>query len=283
MSVELAESIAALRARLKPLRRSGKSIGLVPTMGALHAGHIELIRRARRESDCVAVSIFVNPIQFNRQDDFEQYPRPLADDLQVCEREGVDVVFAPSAAEMYPGAQRTFVDVEVLTDLLCGKFRPGHFRGVATVVTKLFNIVQPGRAYFGEKDAQQLAVIRRLVADLNLPLTIVEVTTVRESDGLAVSSRNVHLNAGERRSATALYRALAAAREQVARGERDAAALRCRALDVLAQQPEVRVEYFEVVDSNEMQPVERVEKPVRIAAAVWVGKTRLIDNVLVEV
>ncbi len=169
MSVALAESIAALRARLAPLRREGHSIGLVPTMGALHVGHIELIRRARRESGCVVVSIFVNPIQFNRPDDFEQYPRPLADDLQICEREGVDVVFAPGAAEMYPAPQRVFVEVEALTDHLCGKFRPGHFRGVATVVTKLFNIVQPDRAYFGEKDAQQLAVIRRLVADLNLP------------------------------------------------------------------------------------------------------------------
>jgi pantoate--beta-alanine ligase len=283
MSVELADTIAALRARLAPLRREAKAIGLVPTMGALHAGHVELIRRAGRECDCVVVSIFVNPIQFDRKDDFERYPRPVAGDMGVCGREGVDVVFAPSASEMYPRPQRSFVEVEALTDHLCGKFRPGHFRGVATVVAKLFSVVQPQRAYFGEKDAQQLAVIRRMVADLNLPLTIVEVPTVRESDGLAISSRNAYLNAEQRRSAAVLYQALTAARELAAQGQREAAAVKQEGLAVLARQPDVRVEYFEVVDSDEMQPVERMERPVRIAAAVWVGTTRLIDNVLVEV
>ena len=283
MSVELADSIAALRARLAPLRREGKAIGLVPTMGALHAGHVELIRRARRECGCVVVSIFVNPIQFDRKDDFERYPRPVADDMRVCEQEGVDVVFAPNAGEMYPRRQRSFVEVEALTDHLCGKFRPGHFRGVATVVAKLFHIVEPQRAYFGEKDAQQLAVIRRMAVDLNMPLSIVEVPTVRENDGLAVSSRNVYLDVEQRRSAAALYQSLTAARELVAQGEREAAAIKRGGLEVLARQPAVRVEYFEVVDSDEMQPVERVEGPVRVAAAVWVGSTRLIDNVLVEV
>jgi pantoate--beta-alanine ligase len=252
-------------------------------MGALHAGHIALIRRARRESGCLVVSIFVNPIQFNRPDDFEAYPRPVADDLSICDQEGVDLVFAPAAGEMYPRLQRTFVDVEALTDHLCGKFRPGHFRGVATVVAKLFNIVQPDRAYFGEKDAQQLAVIRRMVEDLNMPLTIVEAPTVREDDGLAISSRNVQLNAEQHRAATVLSQALFAAREQAARGEREAAALKRGGLSVLAQQPSVRVEYFEVVDGEEMLPVDRIEKPARIAGAVWVGKTRLIDNVLVDV
>jgi pantoate--beta-alanine ligase len=283
MSVELADSVAALRTRLAPWRRSGKAIGLVPTMGALHAGHVELIRRARAECGCVVVSIFVNPIQFDRNDDFDRYPRPMADDLRVCERQCVDVVFAPRAAEMYPRTQRAFVEVEKLTDHLCGAFRPGHFRGVATVVTKLFNIVQPERAYFGAKDAQQLAVIRRMVADLNMPLAIVEVPTVREDGGLAMSSRNAQLNPEQRRSATVLYQALAAAREQVAHGEREAAAVKQQALSLLARQPTVRLEYFEVVDSEEMQPVEHIERPVRIAAAVWVGATRLIDNVLVEI
>jgi pantoate--beta-alanine ligase len=252
-------------------------------MGALHVVHVELIRRARRESDCVVVSIFVNPIQFDRNDDFDRYPRPIGDDLRVCEQESVDVVFAPRAAEIYPRPQRAFVEVETLTDYLCGAFRPGHFRGVATVVTKLFNIVQPDRAYFGEKDAQQLAVIRRMVADLNMPLTIIEVPTLREDSGLAMSSRNAQLSAEQRRSATVLYQALAAAREQVERGERDAAAIKQQALALLARQPAVRLEYLEVVDSEEMQPVERIERPVRIAAAVWVGATRLIDNVLVEI
>jgi pantoate--beta-alanine ligase len=283
MSVELADSISAQRVRLAPLRREAKTIGLVPTMGALHVGHVELIRRARRECGCVAVSIFVNPIQFDRKDDFERYPRPVADDMRVCEQEGVDIVFAPNAGEMYPRPQRSFVEVEALTEHLCGKFRPGHFRGVATVVAKLFHIVEPDRAYFGEKDAQQLAVIRRMAADLNLPLTIVEVPTVRESDGLAVSSRNVYLNAEQRRSAAVLFQALTAAREQVAQGHREAAAIKQVGLAVLARQPDVRVEYFEVVDSDEMQPVESIDRPVRIAAAVWVGTTRLIDNILVEV
>jgi pantoate--beta-alanine ligase len=283
MSVELADSISVLRVRLAPLRREGKIIGLVPTMGALHAGHVELIRRARRECDCVVVSIFVNPIQFDRKDDFERYPRPVGDDMRLCGQEGVDLVFAPNAGEMYPRPQRSFVEVEALTDHLCGKFRPGHFRGVATVVAKLFGIVQPDRAYFGEKDAQQLAVIRRMAADLNLPLTIVEVPTVRESDGLAISSRNVYLNAGQRRSAVVLYQALTAARGHVAQGQREAAAVKQEGLAVLARHPDVKVEYFEIVDSDEMQPVELIERPVRIAAAVWVGATRLIDNVLVEV
>lgn len=283
MSVALADSISALRAQLEPLRRAGKTIGLVPTMGALHAGHIELVRRARRDSDCVVVSIFINPIQFDRKEDFEGYPRPVDEDMRVCEREHVDVVFAPPAREMYPLPQRTFVEVEGLTDHLCGEFRPGHFRGVATVVTKLFNVVQPDQAYFGEKDAQQLAVIRRMAADLNMPLTIVEVPTVREADGLAVSSRNAHLKDDERDAAPVLYKALAAAREQIAQGERDAAVLKQQAIALLDQQPAVRVEYFEVVDPEEMQPVGHIEKTVRIAAAVWVGKTRLIDNVLAGV
>jgi pantoate--beta-alanine ligase len=279
MSAALVDSIAALRARLEPLRRAGKTIGLVPTMGALHAGHIALMRRARRESDCVVLSIFVNPIQFDRNDDFERYPRPMDTDLRVCEQEGVDLVFAPGAAEMYPRPQRAFVEVETLSEHLCGKFRPGHFRGVATVVAKLFGIVQPARAYFGEKDAQQLAVIRRMVADLNLPLAIVEVATVREDDGLAISSRNVQLNGEQRRAATVLYRALAAARDRIAGGERDAAEVKRTAAEVLAQEPSVRVEYFEIVDSEEMQPVDRIETRVRIAGAEWAGTTRLIDNV----
>ena len=283
MSLEVASSIAGLRERLVPLRRDGRSIGLVPTMGALHAGHTDLIGRARRECDSVVVSIFVNPIQFDRADDFERYPRPMDADLRVCEEAGVDYVFAPPPREMYPRKQRAFVDIELLSDHLCGKFRPGHFRGVATVVTKLFTIVQPHRAYFGEKDAQQLAVIRRMVMDLNLPLEIVEVATVREADGLAMSSRNAHLNPRQREQAALIYQALSAARELARNGERSAVAVRERGLDVLSREPELRVEYFEVVDSEEMQPVDRIEEPVRIAAAVWAGATRLIDNVLVEI
>lgn len=282
MSLQLVESIAELRERPGRACRPGAvlGLGLVPTMGALHAGHGRLIELARRESDCVVVSIFVNPIQFNRQDDYERYPRPLAADLEFCEARGVDLVFAPSIQEMYPCPQRTFVEVTGVSERLCGEFRPGHFRGVATVVTKLFNIVRPDRAYFGEKDAQQLAIIRRLVRDLNLPVAIVEVPTVREADGLALSSRNQHLTSEERRIAPALYQALRLARQWIADGVTDAGQLKRRARDLLAREPQIRVEYLEIVDPDEMQPVESIAGPVRVAAAVWLGSTRLIDNVL---
>src|SRR5271157_5719801 len=198
MSVEVVHTVAGAREAVARFRAAGKTIGLVPTMGALHAGHGRLIESARDECGAVVVSVFVNPIQFDRQDDYERYPRTLASDTAFAEARGADLVFAPEIAEMYPRRQRAYVDVEVLTEHLCGQFRSGHFRGVATVVAKLLNIVQPDRAYFGEKDAQQLAVIRRMAADLNLPVKIVGVPTVREADGLALSSRNQHLSAEER-------------------------------------------------------------------------------------
>jgi len=208
VKVEAVQSIEELRRILAPIRNARRSIGLVPTMGALHAGHGRLIETARRESGCVVVSIFVNPIQFDRSDDYSRYPRALPSDLEFCAARGVDIVFSPAAEEMYPGPQRAFVEVNEIGDRLCGPFRPGHFRGVATVVLKLLNIVQPDRAYFGEKDAQQVAVIRQLVKDLNVPVEIVGVQTVREADGLALSSRNAHLTAAERSIAPTLHRAL---------------------------------------------------------------------------
>jgi pantoate--beta-alanine ligase len=249
-------------------------------MGALHAGHGRLIETARRENGCVVVSLFVNPIQFDRHDDYDRYPRPLSHDVEFCSRLGVDFVFAPSTEEMYPRPQRAFVEVIEVTEHLCGQFRPGHFRGVATVVLKLLNAVQPDRAYFGEKDAQQLAVIRRLVSDLNVPVTIVEVPTLREGDGLALSSRNQHLSPEERRIAPLLSRALETARGLISAGERRASAAKREALRVLNEQPGVRVEYLEIVSPEDMQPVEEIAGPVRVAGAVWIGKTRLIDNVL---
>jgi pantoate--beta-alanine ligase len=272
---ELIRSIVDLRRRVD----STHPLALVPTMGALHAGHGALIDRARKEARFIVVSLFVNPIQFDRAEDYERYARVLEQDLQFCGKRNVDVVFAPDVTEMYPSQQKAFVEVSGVSEHLCGAFRPGHFRGVATVVMKLFNIVQPDVAYFGEKDAQQLAVIRRMVADLNLPLKIVGVPTVRESDGLALSSRNERLNASERRVAPALYRALEAARHMVDEGCRHAAAVRDAALAVLLAEPLVRVEYFEVVDAEEMQPVEPISGRVCIAAAIWLGGTRLIDNV----
>jgi pantoate--beta-alanine ligase len=269
-------SIAELRLWREPARRP---IGLVPTMGALHAGHGRLIEEARAASASLAVSIFVNPIQFNQSEDYDRYPRPIETDLAFCAARGVDVVFAPPAGEMYPQPQVTFVEVGRVADHMEGRFRPGHFRGVATVVMKLFQIVQPDRAWFGEKDAQQLAVIRRMVQDLNLPVEITGVPTVREPDGLALSSRNRHLSAEERGIAPKLYQALRAAERRIAAGEAGAEAVKRAAREVLAEEPRLRVEYLEIADDREMQPVESIAGPVRVAAAVWVGRTRLIDNI----
>ena len=280
MSIERIETVRGLRERIAAARRAGDTIGLVPTMGALHAGHAALIEQAVRENALVIVSIFVNPIQFNRQDDFERYPRDLSADASFCEERGVHVVFAPSGAEMYPEPQRAFVDVEDLTKHLCGKFRPGHFRGVTTVVMKLLQVVQPDRAYFGEKDAQQLAVVRRMVRDLNVPVSILGVPTVREADGLALSSRNRLLSPAERAVAPRLYEALRTAARRISNGAADAEEVREEALGVLAVEPRFRVEYLEIVDADEMQPVARITGSVRVAAAAWLGGTRLIDNVL---
>ena len=251
-------------------------------MGALHAGHGRLIEVARRDSPSVAVSIFVNPSQFNQSEDYLRYPRPLETDLAFCAARGVDVVFAPPVEEMYPRPQLAWVDVTRIADHMEGHFRPGHFRGVATVVLKLLQIVQPERAYFGEKDAQQLAVVRRMVKDLNLPVEVMGVETVREPDGLALSSRNQHLSAEERAIAPRIYAALRDAAARIAAGETSAEAVRRKTLATLAafeQAPRMRVEYLEIADAEEMQPVESITGAVRVAAAVWVGQTRLIDNV----
>ena len=272
------ESISGLRARVRAARAAGKTIGCVPTMGALHAGHTALFDRAREDCGFVAATLFVNPIQFNQRADLERYPRLLDDDLAACRRHGVDAVFAPSEAEMYPRPAAAFVEVEGLTDVLCGAFRPGHFRGVTTVVMKLLHIVAPDRAYFGEKDYQQLAVIRRMVEDMNMPVEIVPAATVRDADGLALSSRNRNLTAEQRAAALTLPRALQAARRAVAAGERDPQALRRAARRRFEREPLLRLEYFEIVDPDSLQRVERIAGPVRIAAAVWAGETRLIDN-----
>ena len=258
---------------------SKTNIGLVPTMGALHAGHVRLMEIARRESDVLAVSIFVNPLQFGPNEDYSRYPRTLSHDLEICERNNVGLVFAPSVEEMYPLPQLTSVEVGRLSEHLCGKFRPGHFRAVATVVIKLLNIVQPQRAYFGEKDIQQLTIIRRMVTDLNLNVTIVGVPIVREIDGLALSSRNKYLTAEERKFAPTLYRALQEAASRIRTGEKDASKVREAALSLFVNSPLIRVEYLEIVDPDELQPVATISGPVRIAGAIWVGATRLIDNV----
>ena len=277
----IVSSVSQTREQLDRVRRDGKRIGLVPTMGALHAGHASLIKRARAECDFVVVSIFVNPLQFGPSEDYQRYPRPIEKDAALCADNGVDLIFAPGTGDMYASTQITFVEVTRITDHLCGPFRPGHFRGVATVVLKLFSIIQPDVAYFGEKDYQQLCAIRRMVKDFNLRVTIVPVPTHRESDGLARSSRNVYLTPEERAAAPALFRALTLAREKVALGETDVAAIKAAAKNVLAAEPLIRVQYFEIVDPEEVQPVKAVSGPVRIAAAIFIGKTRLIDNVAV--
>lgn len=279
MSTVVVETIAAMRGRVAAVRAAGCEIGLVPTMGALHAGHIRLIERARAECGCVVATLFVNPTQFNRSEDFENYPRTLDHDLAVCNQHGVDFLFMPSTQEMYPEPQRSFVEVEKVSEHLCGRFRPGHFRGVATVVLKLFNIVPADRAYFGEKDAQQLALIRRMVRDLNVPIEVVGVETVREADGLALSSRNQRLNADERQAALVLSRALHVAREMIRQGATDTRAIGSRVQSEFESEPLVQLEYFEVVDPEEMQPIDAITGPVRIATAAWIGQVRLIDNV----
>ena len=273
-----AYSIESLRAYLEPRRRNRERIGFVPTMGALHDGHARLIDSARRECGCVAVSIFVNPLQFDRPDDLRMYPRTLERDLALCESLGADVVFAPSAGEMYPSAPMCAIDVGTLGDHLCGRYRPGHFRGVATVVLKLLEIVRPHAAYFGEKDAQQLAIVRRMVADFNVPVSIIGVPTVREPDGLALSSRNQRLDACERRLATSLYAALQHARTAVHGGAREVAAIVRDAAAVVPEHEKLRLEYLEIVDPETMQPVQQITGPALVAGALWAGTTRLIDN-----
>src|SRR5687767_2290958 len=281
MSSEVIQTIAGVRAWTAARRRSGRSIAFVPTMGALHQGHARLIEEARKAADNVIVSIFVNPLQFDRKDDLERYPRTLDADLRICNDRGVELVFVPAVDEMYPVEPLCTVAVKRITDRLCGQFRPGHFDGVATVVTKLFDIVQPDVAYFGEKDAQQLAVIRRMVLDLNIPVEIAGVPTVREADGLALSSRNVRLSAEERSRAIALYRALREAERVIAGGERDARAVERLAAAVIPPDGSLRLEYLEVVDPVELQRVDRIDGTVLVAGALWVGNTRLIDNLTI--
>jgi len=276
------ETITGLRAELDTARAGAASVGLVPTMGALHEGHLALVRTSRARDDIVVVSIFVNPTQFNASLDLKKYPRDLGADLALAEQAGADLVFAPSEAEMYlPGAS-TWVEVEGLTAGLCGAGRPGHFRGVCTVVTKLFNIVGPDRAYFGEKDAQQLAVVKRMIRDLDMRLEIVPCSTVREADGLAMSSRNVRLTPEARVQAPVLYRALTAARVAVENGERDAERLKQGIFAQLADADLAEIEYVDIVDADSLEPVALVDRPVLIAVAVFFGRVRLIDNVSVR-
>lgn len=258
------------------------TVGFVPTMGYLHEGHLSLIRRAKAECNSVVVSIFVNPTQFGPNEDLAKYPRDLERDLKLLEPLGVDLVWTPTAEVMYPSGYQTWVEVEALTKRLEGAMRPGHFRGVTTVVTKLFNAVQPQKAYFGQKDAQQAAVIRRMTLDLNFPIEIVICPTVREADGLAMSSRNKYLEGEDRKAALVLFRALSAAKEAYEKGERNAEELRRRMKEVIAAEPRAQMQYVSCADYDTLEELETVTGKTLLSMAVLIGKTRLIDNFVIE-
>ncbi len=280
--MEVAKTIESVRGLVKAARSEGKKIGLVPTMGALHIGHISLIETAVKKCDFVVVSIFVNPTQFGPGEDFEKYPRPLEADLEICEKAGVDVVFAPTPEQMYPSENITWVNVEKLTETLCGRSRPGHFRGVTTVCAKLFNIVAPDVAFFGQKDAQQAIVIKRMVADLNMPLEIVVCPTVREPNGLAVSSRNKYLTKEQKQDAAYIYKSLQKCQEMIKAGTKDAGAIISEMKKVLNQVPSIEIEYVSIVDARNLQSIDRIAGKILAAVAVRIGPARLIDNIIVD-
>ena len=280
--MEVAETIKSVRRLVKAARSKGNKIGLVPTMGALHIGHICLIEKAVKGSDFVVVSIFVNPTQFGPAEDFEKYPRSFESDLEICRKAGVDIVFAPSPQEMYKKENLTWVNVEKLTEPLCGRSRPRHFRGVTTVCAKLFNIVEPDVAYFGQKDAQQAIVIKRMVADLNMPLEIVVCPTVREPDGLAVSSRNKYLSEQQRKDATYIYKSLKKCESLVEAGTTDSKTIIGEMKQILNQVSSIEIEYISIVDAESLQELERIAGKALAAVAVKIGSARLIDNIVVD-
>ena len=280
--MEVVEAIESVRSLVKEARGKGKKIGFVPTMGALHIGHISLIEAAKKDCDFVVVSIFVNPTQFGAGEDFEKYPRPLEADLEICRKTGVDVVFNPAPEQMYQAENITWVNVEKLTETLCGRFRPGHFRGVATVCAKLFNIVGPDVAFFGQKDAQQAVVIRRMVADLKMPLEIVVCPTVREANGLAVSSRNKYLSEQQKKDATYIYKSLQKCKEMIKAGIKDTGRIISEMQKVLNEVPSIEIEYVSIVDAESLQSIDRITGKVLAAVAVRIGPARLIDNILVD-
>jgi pantoate--beta-alanine ligase len=280
--MRVCHSIAEVRAASRTGRREGKSLGLVPTMGALHEGHLSLVRAAKAQCDLVVVSIFVNPLQFGPNEDLAKYPRNFDRDRELLAKEGADFIFAPSVDQIYPPGAVTYVTVEALSDKLCGRSRPGHFRGVTTVVSKLFNIVEPDRAFFGQKDAAQSTIIRRMVRDLNIPVQVVVCPIVREPDGLAMSSRNSYLDAQQRKSALGLYRSVTAVQGRFDRGERNSHALIEAGKQTLTHEALVRLDYFEIVDPETLDPVDDLSRGGLVAVAASVGNVRLIDNIVLR-
>ncbi len=278
--MKVLETTDQMRAACFAFKREGKRLGFVPTMGALHAGHLSLVRAARQQCQAVAVSIFVNPTQFGPNEDFSKYPRTFEKDKQLLDAEKVDLIFAPSVEEVYPAGAKTFVHVEEMSKRLCGRSRPGHFRGVTTVVAKLFAIVEPDVAFFGQKDAAQCAILRRMVRDLAMRVQIIVCPIVRETDGLAMSSRNAYLSPAERKQATVLYRALMRVQFLADKGERSSEKLIAAAREVFAEEPAVRVDYVEIVNSDTLDPVPDISRGALVAVAAFVGNTRLIDNIV---
>ncbi|MFA5339217.1 MAG: pantoate--beta-alanine ligase [Candidatus Omnitrophota bacterium] len=279
--MKIIRSINKLNKELKRDRQKGRSVGFVPTMGFLHEGHLSLIRRARKENKTVVVSIFVNPAQFGPNEDYEEYPRDLRKDAALCKKEGVDHIFYPAVKAMYPKGYSTYVNVEGLTENLCGKFRPSHFRGVATIVAKLFNIVRPDTAYFGQKDAQQAIVIKQMAEDLNMGIRIKIMPTVREKDGLAMSSRNAYLSPDGRRVSPTVYRALQLAGDLIKSGSRDAAKIKSEIRKILSVAAD-KIDYISIVDPESLKEVKKIKGKVLVAVAVRIGGTRLIDNIEVK-
>ena len=281
--MKVLDTIVSVRNEIKNAREQGKSIALVPTMGALHIGHISLIKAAKQKCDYVVVSIFVNPTQFGPSEDFDKYPRPLEDDLEICEKEGVDLVFNPTIEQMYPDENITWVNVEKITDNLCGRSRTNHFRGVATVCTKFFNIVIPDFAFFGQKDAQQSVVIKRMVADLNMPLEIIVCPTVREPDGLAISSRNKYLNTQQRQDALYIYKSLQKCIQLIDSGCKNTKTIIAEMRNILEQKESIEIEYVSIVDAKTLENIENIADNAIAAVAVKIGSTRLIDNIPIDI
>ncbi|SEF78856.1 pantothenate synthetase [Caloramator fervidus] len=281
--MEIIRKVSDMKKKINSIVKEGKTIGFVPTMGYLHDGHKSLIERAREENEVVVVSVFVNPTQFGPNEDYDRYPRDEERDIKVCSEAGCDIMFIPNKDDMYGQDYSTYVEVLNLTEGLCGASRPGHFRGVATVVTKLFNIVKPTRAYFGQKDAQQLAVIKRMVEDLNMDVEIVPCPIVREKDGLAMSSRNVYLSEDERKQALVLYKSLKLAEDLIKNGERNVEKIKGEMIKLINTAKDSVIDYVEIVDNKNLKPLEKIEGEVLIAIAVKIGKTRLIDNTVVKV
>jgi len=278
--MKICKTISDMRAASRGSHREGKRLGFVPTMGALHEGHLSLVRAAKAKCDVVAVSIFINPLQFGPSEDLAKYPRTFEPDVAMLEKASVDILFAPAPEEMYPAGDVTYVTVEGLSEKLCGRSRPGHFRGVTTVVAKLFHIVEPNLAFFGQKDAAQTTIIRRMVQDLNLPVEIVVCPIVRELDGLAMSSRNAYLSPQERRSALVLNRSLTEVRNLFDQGERNASMLIEAGKQVLSHEAGVRLDYFEIVTPSTLDSMQQLTSGALVAIAAFVGHTRLIDNIL---